>query len=308
MGNAMLAKIKTSWANNHHKTETVVHYKKTPIQIFLTVLMYLSLIVAALVVILPIYIIFVASLKTNYEIFSTNALLFSDGRWANYADAWYFESSKTSNPSTLGDAFGWTILISVVSIVFTVLSGSFVAYVLSRFDFHGKKTLKALFLIASIVPSVTMQISIYALISKMGIMDTPWALILLYSGTDIISVYIFLQFLDNLPKDLDEAALLDGCNYFSVFFRIIFPLMKPAIATVCIIKGISFYNDFYMPSLYMTSHFTVSTYLNSMNSSYGADWGSICAAVVIAILPTIVVFCFLQKQIYSGLTSGAVKS
>lgn len=303
-------------------THTTVHYKKTPGQIVLLVLMYLSLIIAALIVIIPIYIIVVCSFKTNAEISGSNPLLFpSVLRWGNYfghtinedtgaiiPSAWEYLSFKSSNPSSMGKAFLVTLGISGISIILTVISGTLVAYVLSRFEFKGKKLLKVLFLVASIIPSITMQVSIFGLISKMGLYNTPMALILLYAGTDIISIYIFLQFLDNIPKALDEAALVDGCNYFSIYLRIILPLMKPAIATVCIIKGIAFYNDFYLPSLYLKDYYTISTFLNTMNGATSTEWGVVCAGVVMAIIPTIVVFCFLQNQIYSGLTSGAVKS
>lgn len=307
--------------HSHHQQQTSVHYKKTPVQILLTVLMYISLIIATVIVILPIFIVLTSSFKNNAEIASTSPLLFpSNWRWSNYfghtvsesgvitPSAWEYLNFKSSNPSTLGKAFIVTILISGVSILATVITGTLVAYVLSRFEFKGKKLLKVLFLVASIIPSITLQVSIFGLISKMGLYDSPLALILLYSGTDIISIYIFLQFLDNIPRALDEAALVDGCNYFSIYIRIILPLMKPAIATVCIIKGISFYNDFYLPSLYLKSYYTISTFLNMMNGATSTDWGVVCAGVVMAIIPTIVVFCFLQNQIYSGLTSGAVKS
>lgn len=315
-------RIKNSYYERKMDTMTSgVKYKKTPLQIFLTVLMYISLVVAAIIVIVPMYVILTSSFKTNTGITNTSPLLFpSEWRWSNYfghtvnsdgtisPSAWEYLKFQTSNQSTLGEAFLWSLLIAGISIVFTLISGLFVAYVLSRFDFHGKKVVKSLFLIASIVPSITMQVSIFNLISNMGLYNTPFALILLYSGTDIISIYILLQFLDNLPKDLDEAALVDGCNYFQIFFKIIVPLMKPAIATVVIIKGIAYYNDFYLPSLYMKDHYTVSTFLATMNGANSTDWGVVCAGVIMAILPTIIIFCFLQNQIYSGLTSGAVKS
>ncbi len=300
-----------------------VKYKKTPVQIILTVLMYISLIAAALIVMLPMYVILTSSFKNNSEITGSNPLLFpAELRWSNYfgisydasgvphPSAWNFQSLSSYNPTTLGQAFLWTILIAAVSIVFTVMSGAFVSYVLSRFDFKGKKVVRALFLIASIIPSVTMQVSVFGLISKMGLTSAaaqPFALILLYGGTDIISIYIFIQFLDGIPKDLDEAGLVDGCNYWKIFWRIVFPLMKPAIACVVIIKGIAYYNDFYLPSLYMPDHYTVSTFLQKMNGATNTDWGVVCAGVVMAIVPTIIVFVFLQKQIYSGMTSGAVK-
>ena len=311
------------YERNRESLTSSVKYKKTPLQIILTIFMYLTLIVAAIIVMLPMYVILTSSFKNNVEITSTNPLLFpSELRWSNYfgitydangvphPSAWNFQSLSSYNPTTLGKAFIWTMMIAGISIVFTVMSGAFVSYVLSRFDFKGKKLVRALFLVASIIPSVTMQVSVFGLISKMGLTTEttqPLAIILLYGGTDIISIYIFIQFLDGIPKDLDEAGLVDGCNYWKIFWRIVFPLMKPAIACVVIIKGIGYYNDFYLPSLYMPDHYTVSTFLQKMNGATNTDWGVVCAGVVMAIVPTIVVFILLQKQIYSGMTSGAVK-
>jgi multiple sugar transport system permease protein len=296
--------------------------KEKATSITLKTLMYLVLIIAALIVLIPLAVVFVASFKNNGQIGSTFPLAFPSWdqmQWGNYfgyvmnADGTYTPSaweylSFSGIKENMGEAFLYTFAITGVSLVITILVGCFVAYVLSRFDFWGKKIVKFLFLLASIVPSVTMQISIFQLITNIGLFDTPYAIILLYSGTDIISIYILLQFLDNIPKEVDEAALVDGCNYFQIFWRIIMPLMRPAIATVCIIKGISYYNDYYVPSLYWPSKKTVSTFLQAMNGANNTDWGVVCAGVVIAIIPTIVIFLILQDQIYSGLTSGAVKS
>lgn len=290
--------------------------------IILKVLMYLVLVIASLIVLIPLAVVFVCSLKDNGQIASSFPLAlpsWNNIRWGNYfgyvtnADgtitpsAWeYLTFSGTAE--NMGQVFLYTFLITGASLICTILIGCFVAYVLSRFDFWGKKAVQFLFLLASIVPSVTMQISIFQLISNIGLFDTPFSLILLYSGTDIISIYILLQFLNNIPKEVDEAALVDGCNYFQIFWKIIMPLMRPAIATVCIIKGIAYYNDYYIPSLYWPSKKTISTFLQAMNGANDTDWGVVCAGVVIAIIPTILVFLVLQKQIYSGLTSGAVKS
>lgn len=179
---------------------------------------------------------------------------------------------------------------------------------LSRFEFHGKRFVKILFLLASLIPSITMQSTIYNLMDNLYLIDTPYAVVLLMSGTDIVSIYIFLQFLDNIPKDLDEAALVDGCNYWQIFWKIIMPVLKPAVATVCIIKGIAFYNEYYIPSMYYNKHFLISTYLENMVGQVNTSWGTFSAGAVIAIIPTVIIFLLLQNQIYSGLTSGAVKS
>jgi ABC-type glycerol-3-phosphate transport system permease component len=128
-------------------------------------------------------------------------------------------------------------------------------------------------------------------------------------GTDVISVYIFLQFLNGIPRDLDEAALMDGASFFDVYRRIILPLLMPAIVTVLIIKGVAIYNDFYTPFLYMPGKGlgTISTSLFRFIGPYNAHWEVICAGVVITIIPTLIIFVFLQKYIYNGLTQGAVK-
>jgi raffinose/stachyose/melibiose transport system permease protein len=273
------------------------------------VIEYLALGLGALVAIFPLYILVVASVKTNAQLVDTSPLLFPiEWHFENYVTAWFYNANSSSNNESMGMAFLYTILITGASIILTVLFGSFVSYILSRFEFKGKKLVKVLFLVASLIPSITVQISIFQIINKINLYDTPFAIILLYSGTDIISIYIFLQFLDNIPKELDEAALVDGCNYFQIYWKIIIPVLKPAIATVCIIKGVAFYNEYYIPSLYWNKHYVISTYLNNMVGAFSTSWGAVSAAAVIAILPTVVLFLLLQNQIYSGLTNGAVKS
>jgi multiple sugar transport system permease protein len=118
-----------------------------------------------------------------------------------------------------------------------------------------------------------------------------------------------LQFLNSIPRELDEAALIDGASFLDVYWRVILPLLKPAIATVLIIKGVAIYNDFYTPFLYMPAKGlgTISTSLFRFIGPYNAHWEVICAGVVITITPTLIIFLFLQKYIYNGLTQGAVK-
>ena len=189
------------------------------------------------------------------------------------------------------------------------MTGTMTAYVLARFKFKGKTLVKFLFLLASLIPSITMQMSTFQSIVGLGVYNTRWATILLFAGTDIISIYIFLQFLEGIPATLDEAAIVDGASFPQIFFKIVLPLLKPAIVTVIIIKGIGFYNEFYTPYLYMKdkSLQVISTSLYAFQGPYGTQWEVICAACIITMLPTLIVFLMLQKHIYSGLTMGAVK-
>ncbi|GAA3083559.1 carbohydrate ABC transporter permease [Streptomyces roseofulvus] len=266
-------------------------------------LTYLSLIVASAVVLIPLAVVFLTSLKTSEEVGSGGALSLP-GNWFN------FENYVTAfNDGKMLTAFGNTAFILVFSIGGTVIIGSMTAYAVDRFDFRGKKLVMAGFLIATLVPSVTTQVATFQVINSFSLVDTRWAPILLYMGTDIVSVYIFLQFIRGIPVSLDEAARLDGANAFTIYRKIIFPLLKPAIATVVIIKGITTYNDFYIPFLYMHSEDlgTISTALFRFKGPFGAHWEAISAGAILVIVPTLVVFLLLQRWIYNGFAQGATK-
>ncbi|MFC8421190.1 carbohydrate ABC transporter permease [Streptomyces sp. NPDC057236] len=269
-----------------------------------TTLTYLSLVVASLVVLLPLAVVFLTSLKSYGEIQDGQGALALPDDWFNFAN---YATAFTDGH--LLTAFGNTAFILLFSITGTVVIGSMTAYAIDRFDFRFKKLIMALFLIATLVPGVTTQVATFQVVNSFGLFDTRWAPILLYMGTDIVSIYIFLQFIRGIPTSLDEAARLDGANAFTIYRKIIFPLLKPAIATVVIIKGITTYNDFYIPFLYMPSGElgTMSTALFRFKGPFGAHWENISAGAVMVIVPTLVVFLFLQRYIYNGFAQGATK-
>ncbi len=205
--------------------------------------------------------------------------------------------------------FSNTAMIMFFSCAGTVLIGSMTAYVLSRFDFRFNGFVASLFLLAALIPSVSTQVATFQIVHALGLFNTMASNIVLFMGTDIISIYIFLQFFKGIPRDLDEAALMDGASFVDVYWRIVLPLLKPAIATVLIIKVVAIYNDFYTPFLYMPAKGlgVISTSLFRFIGPYDAHWEVICAGVVITIIPTLILFLFLQKYIYNGLIQGAVK-
>ena len=266
-------------------------------------LRYLILIITSLIVIMPLITVIFGAFKGHEELLMGNALSMPEN-WLNLSN---FVTAWTKGNMATG--FFNTIIILLVSIAATIMTGTMTAYVLARFKFKGKALVKFLFLLASLIPSITMQMSTFQIIVGLGVYNTRWATILLFAGTDIISIYIFLQFLEGIPQTLDEAAIVDGASFPQIFFRIILPLLKPAIVTVIIIKGIGFYNEFYTPYLYMKdkSLQVISTSLYAFQGPYGTQWEVICAACIITMLPTLIVFLLLQKHIYSGLTMGAVK-
>ncbi|MFC9955273.1 carbohydrate ABC transporter permease [Streptomyces prasinus] len=267
-------------------------------------LMYMTLVLATLVVLLPLAAVLLTSLKTSQEMAGgSGALALPDDplNLGNYVTA--FRDGRMLS------AFGNTAVILVVAVGGTVLIGSMTAYALDRFAFRLRGPVLALFLLAALVPGVTTQVATFQIVDSFGMFDSLWAPIALYMGTDIVSIYIFLQFIRSIPVSLDEAARLDGANAFTVYRKVILPLLKPAIATVVIVKGINVYNDFYIPFLYMPSEDlgVISTSLFRFKGPFGAHWETVSAGAILVILPTLIAFLTLQRFIYNGFTRGATK-
>ena len=264
---------------------------------------YLALVLASLVTVVPLVVILMASLKTGEE-FLSEGPFDPPATWLN--------PDNFVRAFTDGDmlrAFGNTAVILVVSVAGTVLIGSMAAYAVDRFRFRLRRVVLGAFLLAALVPGVTTQVATFQVVNGLGVFNSMAAPILLFLGTDIVSIYIFLQFMRSIPRELDEAATLEGANRFTIYWRIILPLLKPAIATVVIIKGVAIYNEFYIPFLYMPARDlgVISTSLFRFQGPFSAEWEVISAGVVIVVVPTLVVFLLLQRWFYNGITAGAVK-
>lgn len=264
---------------------------------------YASLILASLVVLIPLVVVLFAAFKTHAE-YNTTGPLTPPHDWLNFHN---FATAWTAGDMLRG--FWNTTVILVVSLTGTVLVGTLAAYAISRFVLPFKRLILGLFLVAALVPGVTTQVATYQIVKSMGLVNTSWSAIVLFLGTDIVSIYIFIQFMQSIPQSIDQAAMIDGAGRFTIYRRVILPLMKPAIATVVIIKGIAIYNEFYIPFLYMRSPdlSVISTALFRFKGPYGAQWETIAACTMIVILPTVVIFLLLQRFIYNGITAGATK-
>ena len=273
-------------------------------KVIITVIKYLVLLLASFIAVLPLVSCVITAFKTPEEYASTsvmdlpNSWLYFD----NFIQAW-----KQAN---MGLAFRNSFIILVCVLIGAVLIGSMLAYVLSRFKFFGNGLIRNLFLFASLLPGIAMQVSVYQIMYTLGWINSLPGYIVLMCGTDVISIYIFIQFFENISTSLDEAAIMDGCTYFGVFFRILLPLLKPAIITVMILKGVGVYNEYYMANLYLqdkNSLVTVATSLFKFTGPLGNQYNYICAGVIITMIPALIIFIIFQKQNYGGLAQGAVK-
>ena len=292
-------KTKLALDPKHGKT-----FRETPkaVRVFFELMKYVVLIVGCILVVLPLIVIILGSFKGHEEYALSGVFdLPQQFTFDNYVTAF------TKGNVMLGLIN--TAIILLFSCVGTIITGTMTAYVLQRFTSAFTKAVKALFLVVALLPNIAMQVTVFQIVHAMGLYNTIWAPIILYIGTDIMSIYIFIQFLDGIPVALDESAVIDGAGYLRVYWSIILPMLRPAIGTVLVMKIVSIYNDFYTANLYMTDENlgVVSTALYRFIGPYGAQWEIIFAGIIICIIPTLIIFLSLQKVIYNNITSGAVK-
>ncbi|MGN0203720.1 MAG: carbohydrate ABC transporter permease [Coprococcus sp.] len=267
------------------------------------IIQYATLIIASLVALTPVCVCVLTAFKTNEEYATTSVL-------ALPKSFLYLENFKIAfQKANMLRGFFNTALVLIVVLTMSVLISSMLAYVLNRFTFPGRGLIENLFLFASMLPGIAMQVTIFKIMHSLGLINHLYGYMIVLMGTDIISIYIFLQFFENLSTSLDESAMMDGCTYFGVFFKILFPLLKPAIMTSLVLKGVSVYNEYYASNLYLQlpELKTISTALYTFTGPYGNQYNYICAGVIITIIPILIFFLVFQKQVYSGMASGAVK-
>ncbi len=263
---------------------------------------YALLVLSSLFVIVPLLTVIFMSFKTGAEQ-RTSGFLELPNSFLNFYNYKYaFEVGD------LGASFITTLTIMAISLTTIIIMTSMAAFVLHRFDFAAKKYIILLFTLTMFIPVVTTQVVVYQIMYNLHLINTIWSVVLIYSGVSIVDLYIIFNLLDSVPRELDEAAVIDGANYYRVYWSIILPLMKPALATILVIRGIGIYNDFYIPNLYMlTGPKTLTVALYKFYSGISVPFEVVSAAVMIAIIPVLIMFLFLQKYIYNGL-GGAVKS
>lgn len=255
------------------------------------------------IVVTPILLTLFASLKTKADMVNTSPLTLplSSATLENYAEVF--------GNKYLLIGFKNTLIILVVSILFNVMLGTVTAFIIERFQFRGKKLIVGMFFVGMLVPTFVTEIARFKIINSLGLYNTLGAPIVIYIAADLMQLYIYRQFISGLSPSLDESALLDGCSYFGLFGRIIFPLLAPATATVVIIKAITIINDMYIPYLYMPKNKlrTLTTFLMDYANAQQGSWQSLAAGIIVIMLPTILIYVFFQRYILAGVSAGAVK-
>lgn len=268
-----------------------------------TIVEYVSLIFFGLCAVVPVVSCVITAFKTEEEYQSTSVMTLPES-WLNFDNF-----VKAFEMADMGHAFLNSVIVMVCVLFVSVVIGTQLAYVLNRFEFFGNQLIRNLFLFASLLPAVAMQVTVYNIMTELNFVNHLYGYIIMMCGTDVISIYIFIQFMENIPNSLDESAIIDGASYWKIYWQIMLPLLKPAIVTSCILKGVGVYNEYYCANLYLQKKElrTIATSLYTFVGPLGSKYNLICAGVIISLLPALILFIACQKQIYSGITSGAVK-
>ncbi len=264
---------------------------------------YIILILWALISIFPVYWMLTFSLKTNAEIFGENvAGLPREWVWENYKRAF--------NTGNMPRYFINSLIVAISTIVITLAASVMATYAITRLKWKGRKRMNSFFMLGLTIPIHASIVPLYTTLAKLKLLDTLWALIIPYSAFSLaMGILVCTGFMGDIPYDLDEAAMLDGCGTWGIFFRVIVPLMRPAVATVGIYTFLQCWNELMFANVFINSDKwrTLPVGVQSLSGQYTTDWGPIGAALSIATIPTLIFYIFMSKKIQDSFVAGAVK-
>ncbi|HBP38918.1 MAG TPA: carbohydrate ABC transporter permease [Clostridiales bacterium] len=250
----------------------------------------------------PFYWMFITSVKTSAEIYATPLVYWpKELTWATYEKLFgYFDFLKYMKNS---------LIVAVCTTVLSILVSTLAAYAFSRYDFKGRKALMAVFLSNNMFPTVLLMIPLYSIMRSIGLLYTPWGLVVAYATFTIpFSVWLIQGFIRDVPFSLEEAALVDGCNRFSAFIRIFLPILTPGLMAAAVYMFMQAWNEYTMSSIFTNpATRTIPVALNSLIGQLGVEWDMLCAGGSIAIVPVCIMFFLAQKKLVAGLTAGGVK-
>lgn len=267
------------------------------------IFVYIGLIVWALISIFPVYWMITFSLKNNAEIFGENVVgLPKYWLWSNYTQA--------LNTGNMYVYFFNSIIVAASTILITLVASFMATYALTRLVWKGREKMTRFFMLGLTIPIHASIVPIYVTLSKLHMLSTYWALIIPYAAFSLsMGILICTGFMGDIPYDLDEAAFLDGCGIWGIFFRVIVPLMMPAVATVGIYTFLQCWNELMFANVFISNDAvkTLPVGVQALSGQYTTDWGPIGAALALATIPTLLVYVFLSKRIQDSFIAGAVK-
>lgn len=265
-------------------------------------LTYIALLAIVLLTFYPVIWMIFGSLKSTNEFYLNIWGFPTVPVWQNYADAW----AKAG----LGQKFLNSVIATFGSLLLVIPMTSIASYALAKIKFPGSRFIYFLFLLGMMIPQGVTAIPVFSVIIQMGLVNTRLSLILVYAAQNLgFGVFLMYAFYRSLPKELEEAALIDGCTPIGAFFRVILPLVRPGLATQVVFSGMTAWNEYFMSSILIRSENLETLPLGLVNFTgrYATNYPQLFAALTIATLPIIILYIIGQKQFISGMTAGAIK-
>ena len=267
---------------------------------FLTV--YLPLIVILLFILFPFYWTFITSIKPDTELYGAVTYWPRQVQWENYTKLF---TTTVNFLAAMKNSF----IVAAVTTVVSLTASTLASYAFSRYRLAGRRAMMALFLSNNMFPTVLLLIPLYSIMRNLGLLYTPWALVLAYTTFTLpFSVWLLNGFFNDLPLSLEEAALVDGCNRRMAFFKIILPILGPCLVATGVYIFMTSWNEYTFAVMFTNNATrTIPVALKSLIGQLGVDWGLLTAGGIITIIPVCIMFFFAQKRLVEGLTAGAVK-
>ena len=254
--------------------------------------------VVGLAVLFPVYLMVINSVRSDQDY---GDWLVPPGQpaWGNFAQAW--------NQANLGYALVNSIIVTAVSVALIVAISATASYPLARLTARWSKWVYLLFLLGLLLPFQLALVPLYVTFRSLGLLGNPAGLILLYAGLQApFSIFLYTEFLRSVPRDYDEAAQVDGCGRFQLFWRVLMPLLRPITGTVIILNAIHVWNDFYPPLLFLSGSpvQTLPLAVYQFTGTYASQWGLIFSSLILGAIPVLIAFVVMQKAVFRGYSSG----
>lgn len=273
--------------------------------IFIKVIIYAVLIIWGITTIFPFVWVLNNSFKKTNEILETSFELVTKPTYEHYDSIFHDESRP------IVQAYINSIVISTTVCLVVILISALFSFAMTRYRFKWSTTLFSLIVAAQMIPAFSTIIPNYKTLMALGLRNNIFSVILIQIASNLaFATLILISYMRTLPLDLEEAAYLEGCNVFQILQKVIFPITRPAFATVAIFAFIWSYNDLFSQIFFLRDKrkgYTINRLLNEIASKEGTDYGAMAASVVLIVIPVMVIYMMLQKNIIKGLTAGAIK-
>lgn len=261
---------------------------------------HLILIIGALTILIPFLWMITTSFQTKAETYTAQSIFPTSWHWENYLQAW--------QNAPFGRFYINSLIMSAGIVIGHLIFDSLAAFAFARLKFPGKNILFIILLAGLMVPIFVTVIPAYAIVSPLGWIDT-FAALIVPRLADVFGIILLRQYFSTIPMELDEAARMDGCSSWQIYWRIIIPLAKPALATLAIFSFLFAWNDFLWPLLVTNAEEmrTIQIGLNGFVGRYGTSWNYLMAGTITATLPSVVVFLFFQRALERGIAATGLK-